>query len=127
MTPRTTTPSPRRQRARRYGQRAETLCALVLMLKGYRVLARGFRVPSGEIDIVARRAGTVVFVEVKARAGAGGREAITARQRRRVVRAAEAFLQRRPALATHGIRFDVMVVDGLRLPEHIVDAWRPEG
>lgn len=116
----------RRRQAHRYGRWAETLCALVLRLKGYRVLARGFRVPVGEIDIVARRAGTLVFVEVKARTNAAGREPVSDRQRRRIARAAEAFMQRRPDLAPRGVRFDVMIVDGLRLPEHRADAWRPE-
>ncbi len=50
---------------------AETRCALGLRLRGYRVLARRYKVPVGEVDIVARRGRTLVFVEVKARATVG--------------------------------------------------------
>ena len=56
-----------RRRARKFGLRAERVAALWLLLKGYRILARQFRIAGGEIDIVARRGGVVAFVEVKAR------------------------------------------------------------
>ena len=60
------------RRARRtaylFGQKAETLAALWLRLKGYRILARRFRAPPGEIDLVARRGRVLALVEVKARA-----------------------------------------------------------
>jgi putative endonuclease len=51
----------------RQGLRAETIAALFLRLKGYRILARRFTSPVGEIDLVARRGTSLVFVEVKAR------------------------------------------------------------
>ena len=60
--------SHERQRAVRTGRWAETLCVLVLRLKGYRILLRDFRTPVGEVDIVARRGRTLVVIEVKARA-----------------------------------------------------------
>ncbi len=63
--PRPATDSKRR--AWRFGRNAETLCAWVLRLKGYQIVARDFRVPVGEIDIVARRGRTLAFIEVKAR------------------------------------------------------------
>ena len=58
---------PRRLAAWRRGRWSEALCRLALRLKGYRILARGWRCQQGEIDIVARRGGTVAIVEVKAR------------------------------------------------------------
>ena len=63
-----TRPHPARLEAVRFGRAAESLCATRLTLSGYRVLTRGYRVPVGEIDIVARRRDLLVFVEVKARA-----------------------------------------------------------
>jgi putative endonuclease len=57
----------RRRRARTFGRVAEDFCAWFLRLKGYRILARGFRTPVGEIDLVAARWGTLAIVEVKAR------------------------------------------------------------
>jgi putative endonuclease len=98
-----------------------------LRLKGYRILASGFRVPVGEIDIVAKRGAILAFVEVKARHSLDdAAEAIGARQRRRIVRAAEAFLARNPRYAGLTPRFDVMLVSPMRAPRHLVAAWQAE-
>jgi putative endonuclease len=114
------------RRAERRGRLAEALCVWVLRAKGYRILARRFSCPYGEVDIVARRGAVLAFVEVKARPDATtAREALAARQRVRLARAAEMFLAQRPSLALLSCRFDVMLVTGRRLPRHLVDAWRP--
>ncbi len=116
-----------RQKAGQFGRFAEALAAWHLRFRGYRVIQRGFRVPVGEIDIVARRGGLVVFVEVKARKDrAAAAEAITPSQTARIVRAAQAFLQAHPHLGNLDQRFDVILVCPWRLPVHLVDAWRPE-
>src|SRR5258705_10354744 len=60
--------SPERVAAFRTGLSAESRAAAFLMAKGYRILAKRFRTPHGEIDIVARRRNLIVFIEVKARA-----------------------------------------------------------
>lgn len=115
----------RRRKAERRGRWAESLCLWSLRLRGYRILARDYRVAVGEIDIVARRGGTLVAIEVKARdAHASAVEAVTPRQRRRITRAAAHFISGRPSLARLTIRFDVMLVTPRRLPVHLRDAWR---
>ena len=89
-----------RRLAERRGRRAETLAAWYLRLKGYRILARRYRTPVGEIDLIARRGRLVAFVEVKQRpSDAEGAEAITATSRRRIARAASAWLAAHPAAA----------------------------
>ena len=115
-----------RRAAWRAGRWAERLAALLLRVKGYRILARGLRSRVGELDIVARRGGVLAAVEVKTRA----REveallAVTPRQRRRIARAAEAFRSRQGDGARLTIRFDVVLVLPWRRPRHIMDAWRP--
>src|SRR5229473_2901128 len=60
--------APARVAAFRTGLSAEARAAVYLMAKGYRILAKRFRTPYGEIDIVARRRNLLAFVEVKARA-----------------------------------------------------------
>lgn len=115
----------RRRRAWRQGRFAETVAALLLRLAGWRILARNWRSPVGEIDIIARRRRAIAFIEVKTRddlATAG--EAITMRQRERIQRAAGLYLARQPALATLDARFDAILVLPWRWPIHIRDAWR---
>lgn len=94
------------------------------MIKGFRIVARRWRSPMGEIDLVARRRRLLVFAEVKAREHFdAAAEALSGRQRRRIIAGAEAWL------ATHGedasceIRFDVILVAPKRLPRHIVNAF----
>jgi putative endonuclease len=113
-----------RRRAFRSGRTAEALCAWALRLKGYRILARNWRTPAGEADIVARRGRVLAFVEVKARAShAAGIEAVSPRQRRRVRRAAELFLAAHPRLAALDMRFDIMTIAPGRWPTHSPGAW----
>ncbi|HEX9688812.1 MAG TPA: YraN family protein [Thermoanaerobaculia bacterium] len=79
---------------------------------GYRILDRNFRARSGELDFVAEENGVVCFVEVKGRSGLGfgsPEEAVTAEKRRRIFRAAEAWLRRRKR-ADAACRFDVVSV-----------------
>jgi putative endonuclease len=114
-----------RRRAERFGRHAETACRLLLLLKGYRILATRLRTPMGEIDIVARRGDELAVVEVKGRRDwETAAEAVTARQRARLARAANAFLSANPHLAGLPLRFDVMLVTPWAFPRHIIDAWR---
>jgi len=116
-----------RRRAFRRGHWAERLCAAHLRLRGYRVIARRLRTPAGEIDLVARRAGTLAVIEVKARADeSAAAEAITARQRARILDATRWFLAGRRDLAALSVRFDAMLVTPWRWPRHVADAWRPD-
>lgn len=111
--------------ARRSGRRGEVLAALLLMLKGYRIL--GFRLasPRGEIDLLALRAGAVVVVEVKRRMTIeAALEAVRPDQRARLRRAAAALVAGRPALKGAAIRLDLIALAPGRLPRHIPDAWR---
>ena len=62
------TPSDRRIAAYRRGHRGEALAALFLQLKLYRIRDRRFKTALGEIDLIAEKGRTVVFVEVKQRA-----------------------------------------------------------
>ncbi|MBD3348405.1 MAG: YraN family protein [Candidatus Eisenbacteria bacterium] len=118
---------------RKRGTLAEEIAARFLQLKGYSILATGYRFRSKELDIVARRGDVVVFVEVKMRAGdrrGTPRESVDARKRRHVVFAARGFLRER-GLADGRSRFDVIEVNmrrgGLVLRvEHLPDAFRAD-
>ncbi|MEE2969084.1 MAG: YraN family protein [Pseudomonadota bacterium] len=96
-----------------------------LRVRGYRILARRYKTPVGEIDIIARRGGMVAFIEVKARdTETLAIESITPRQRKRIRRAAEAFLGAQPELTNCDLRFDIMLVTPGAMPNHVPGAWR---
>src|SRR5436309_10824312 len=117
-------PRPERQIAFRTGISAESRAAAFLVAKGYRILARRWRSPVGEIDIVARRRKTLIFVEVKARERLDdAAEAVIGRQQRRIIAAAEAWLAAHPDDVNNDIRFDVMLVAPKSLPRHIMAAF----
>jgi putative endonuclease len=103
---------------------AETMAALYLCLKGYKVLERRFKTPVGEIDIVARKGKTIIFAEVKFRPTSGeALAAISQTSRMRIERTAEAFIQHNPGYAQHDIRFDVLAVSGTFSVHHLDNAW----
>ena len=111
--------------ARQSGRRGEVLAALLLMVKGYRVL--GFRLasPQGEIDLLAIKGGVLAVVEVKRRATREiALEAVLPEQRARLRRAAAAIAAGRPALKGATIRLDLIALAPGRLPLHIPDAWK---
>ncbi|MAL79375.1 MAG: YraN family protein [Sneathiella sp.] len=117
----------KRKRRRAYfrGRWAEMVAGLLLRAKGYQILARGYRKPVGEVDIIARRGHVLVAIEVKSRERfVDALEAISPKQRRRIARALQAFLQERPDLQGLDLRFDVLLVTSFRhLPRHIEAAW----
>ena len=118
----------RRQSAERRGRHGETLAALMLRLKGYRILGRRVRTHAGEIDLIARApSGLICFIEVKARADeAQAATALGTRQQARIARAAALYLAARPGLAAKGVRFDVVSILPRTLPRHVRDAWRAD-
>jgi putative endonuclease len=117
-------PRPERQVAFRLGLSAESRAAAFLIAKGFRILARRYRSPVGEIDIVARRRHLLVFVEVKAREKLDDAAwSVTERQRARIIAAAETWLARYPDESIRDIRFDAMLVAPGRLPRHIPAAF----
>ncbi|MFC0217711.1 putative endonuclease [Pseudochelatococcus lubricantis] len=115
-------PGLRRAATHDAGQRAESLAALLLMLKGYRILARRYRAAGGEIDIIARRGGTVAFVEVKARAALDdARVAITGGKERRIAGAARHWLTRNGWAMPLTLRCDAVFIGRRSLPRHVAD------
>ena len=116
--------APERIAAFRTGISAEARAAAYLMAKGFRIPARRFRSPYGEIDIVARRRNLLVFVEVKARASLEeAAYAVTPRNRRRIIDTAQAWLIAHPEHADFEMRFDVMLIAPRRLPRHLLAAF----
>jgi putative endonuclease len=116
-------PGPARQAAEKRGRQAERLCGWWLRHKGWQILDRRVRTPAGEVDLIARRAGIVAFVEVKARATLADLDlAIDERRLARVAAAAEIL---GPGYMQPGddMRIDVMLLAPGRPPRHLTNVW----
>ena len=121
-------PRPERQIAFRTGLSAESRAAILLIAKGFRILARRWKCPVGEIDIIARRRSLLVFVEVKAREKLDDAAwSVTDRQRGRIVAAAGAWLAVHPVNRIRDMRFDAVLVAPGRMPRHIPAAFDMNG
>jgi len=118
------TAAPERVAAFRTGLSAEARAAALLIAKGYRILAKRFRTPHGEIDIIARKRSLVAFVEVKARGSLDDAAyAVTPRQQQRIIDAAQAWLMAHPDHAEFELRFDAILVAPRSLPRHLMAAF----
>lgn len=121
------TPEGRRHFTVLRGKRAELLALVFLAAKGYRPLARRFSAAGGEIDLIVRRGGTVAFVEVKVRAEMEmALTAIDAAKRRRIGRAARAWMARNPWSTALTLRADAVCLAPGAWPRHLPDAFTIE-
>lgn len=120
-------PTDRAQR----GAAVEAAAERMLCDAGLQVLARNARYRGGELDRIMLHDGTVVFVEVRYRARAdfgGGAASVDPRKQRRLVLAAQLYLQSHPRLADHPCRFDVVEASGDPPRLHwLRDAFRLDG
>jgi putative endonuclease len=125
--PQVRTSNHRGGRAYAFGVEAESQAAAALERDGWQVLGRRLRTGAGEVDMVAERAGLLAIIEVKARPTlAEAAWCLSARQRARLISAAEILLAENPGWGREGIRFDVVLVDSSRSVRRISDAFRPE-
>lgn len=116
-------PVDERRRSLRRGLGAEWLAAVLLMSKGYRILARRHRTPYGEIDIIAARGRRLAFIEVKQRRSVEAAESsLTPHQAGRIGRAADYWIARRPAFQNYEVGLDAILVVPRRWPRHIANA-----
>jgi putative endonuclease len=107
-----------------FGISAEGRTAAWLIAHGYGILTRRWKSPRGEIDIIATRRHTLIFVEVKARATLDtAAESVTERQKQRMAAAAEIWLADNPNAGIRDIRFDAILIAPGRLPHHIPAAF----
>ncbi len=115
----------RGRRAEAAGRGAEDVAAMALAREGWTVLARRARTPAGEIDLIAEREGLLAFVEVKARPSLTvAAFALGARQRARLLAAAEWWVAANPGHGAEGMRFDVVIVAADGTARRIADAFR---
>ncbi len=115
----------RRRQSYRRGHRGETLAAMALRLKGFRILECRYRTRLGEIDLIARRGDLVLIVEVKARRTlAEAMEAIRRESEWRIEGAADLWLARQPDYGRLSVRFDMVAVLPWRWPVHVENIFQ---
>lgn len=96
------------------GKKGEELAALYLERQGYQILKRNYRLPQGEIDLVAREGNTLAFIEVRTKSTdfyGTPAESISERKKRRLRQLAAQFLAREGAgREIRAFRFDVVAI-----------------
>lgn len=106
----------RRTARQRTGDDAEDRALAYLQAQGLQLIQRNFRCKGGEIDLILRENATIVFVEVRARASSafgGAVASVTAAKQRRLLLAAQVWLQGQSGLPP--CRFDVVALEGGQL------------
>lgn len=113
-----------KQEAKRKGNEGEFFALILLRLKGYRLIARNYTCPFGEIDLVVRRGKWIVFVEVKTRLSQEeAMHSLHENQKKRILKSAMWLLKERKELKKLNIRFDFVAMAPKRFPKHIQNAW----
>lgn len=106
---------------------AEDMAARYLEAQGYTIIARRYKTKWGEIDLIARDAEILCFIEVKIRqTEAQALEAITLRARRRIEQSALFFLTQHPEYEGFTLRFDVIAVTRPFKILHLDNAWQAQ-
>ena len=111
------------------GEKYEEQAALFLKEAGFEILDRNWSCPLGELDIIARKDGTVAFVEVRARSSAAyglPAETVNRAKRVKIIKTAMAYIKAR-RLRPDSFRFDFIGIVPGQEPEHIEDAFRADG
>ena len=110
---------------RQVGNKAEDKAVKYLKKQGYKILERNYNLPCGEIDIIASKNKTLVFVEVKYRADSqafGGAVAAVGRAKQsRVIKAALSYIKTKKPLYD-SLMFDIIAISGETI-EHIQNAF----
>lgn len=112
-----------RQRA---GQKAELAAEKHLVAQGCTIVARNARYKEGELDLIARERGVVVFVEVRMRSGnrfGGAAASVDRFKQKRLMRAAQHWLLANFGERWPACRFDVVTVDANGTIDWIRDAF----
>lgn len=104
------------------GLKAEIIATWYLRLKGYKILARRYKTPYGEVDIIAKYGKIISIIEVKARPNIDlAKQAITYKSTKRIRAAAKHWFYRQGNLEEYKLRFDVIFICSKRLPIHLTN------
>jgi len=106
-----------------FGLIAESLAAIYLRCKFYRIIAKRYKSPFGEVDIIAKNGNWLIFIEIKARKDTSLMDFISKRQQNRINMAAQFFLLKHPKYQNHHLRFDAIIMNKYFWPTHFKSYW----
>jgi len=109
--------------AYKFGLFSETITCFFLRIKGYKILERRYKTNLGEVDIIAKKSGVIIFIEVKARKN-GETDVLAQHQMKRIIKSGELFIAKHRQFASFDLRFDLIIIRPFKLPEHIINAWQ---
>ena len=116
--------SSNRKKSENFGRLGETIATLYLRLKLYSIIKKRFKSPVGEIDLIAKKGKSLIFIEVKARKSQTNLEqALEAVNKRRISRAGAYFISHNPKYCDYDLRFDVIFITPNALPYHLLGAF----
>ena len=106
-----------------FGILAELVAALYLRCKFYQIIARRFKSPFGEIDLIAKKGDRIIFIEIKARKDTSLMDFISKHQQQRIIKASQYFLLKFPRYQNHYLRFDAIIMNRYCWPKHFINYW----
>ena len=113
-----------RKKAEEKGRVAEVVAIALLTAKGYALIKRRYKSPSGEVDLIMRKGDVTAFVEVKARISHDEAvQSVSAYQARRISAAASHWMAQDEIANAGTCRFDIVAVNSALIPTHIENAF----
>lgn len=106
-----------------FGHIGEIISAFFLICGFYWILARRYKTPFGEIDLIAKKNKEVIFIEIKSRKYFEHQEIISSKQKQRINSAAQFFLIKNKKYHDFNLRFDVIFINKYLIPTHIKNYW----
>lgn len=106
-----------------FGLIAEIVAAIYLRCKFYQIIARRYKSPFGEIDIIAKKSNQIIFIEVKARKDISLMDFISKYQQNRINKAAQYYLLKYPKYQKFNLRFDAIIMNKYFCPIHFKSYW----
>ena len=120
----------KKRKANRFGYFGEYFAMLFLMLKGYSIISRRYKIKVGEIDIIAKKKNITISCEVKARNDfESAAYSLSDNQKKRIRKTAEDYMShlknshQNNKVENEIFRCDIILIVPWRLPKHIENAW----
>ncbi len=106
-----------------FGIIAEIIASFYLRLKFYQIIAHRLKTPFGEIDLIAKKGNTIIFLEIKARNDTSLMDFISKYQQQRIIKAAQYFILTTSRYQKFSLRFDAIIINKYLWPKHFLNYW----